>query len=96
MHRDGRVDQIAAKVPKASEDSIFIRTSKPRVADDVGHQDRGELSSFAHGAIAEASRSPVAVALAWLHFHAALGMTWKQEVQVLRVGSRSLSTPCRA
>ena len=59
MHRDGRVDQVAAKGPKASEDSIFIRTRKPRVADDVGHQDRRELSGLAHGASAEA-KSPVA------------------------------------
>ena len=41
MHGDGRVNQVAAKGPKASEDSIFIRTREPRVADDVGHQDRG-------------------------------------------------------
>ena len=33
------------------------------------------------------SESAVAVAFAWLHFHAALRRTWKQEV--LRVGSRS-------
>ena len=54
MHCDGGVDQVAAKGPKASEDSIFIRTRKPRVADDVGHQDRRELSGLAHGASAEA------------------------------------------
>ena len=54
MHCDGWVDQVAAKGPKASEDSIFIRTRKPRVADDVGHQDRGQFSGLAHGAIAEA------------------------------------------
>jgi hypothetical protein len=48
MHRNGRVDQVAAKGPKAGENSIFIRTRKPRVADDVGHQDRRELSSLAH------------------------------------------------
>jgi hypothetical protein len=59
MHRDGGVDQVAAKGPKASEDSIFIRTRKPRIADDVGDQDRRELSSLAHGASAEV-RSPVA------------------------------------
>ena len=59
MHRDGGVDQVAAKGPKASEDSIFVRTRKPRVADDVGHQDRRELSGLAHGASAEA-KSPVA------------------------------------
>ena len=54
MHRDGRVDQVAAKRPKAREDSILIRTRKPRVADHVGHQDRRELSGLAHGASAEA------------------------------------------
>jgi len=54
MHRDGRVDQVAAKGPKASEDSIFIRTRKPRVADHVGHQDRREFPGLAHGASAEA------------------------------------------
>jgi hypothetical protein len=59
MHCDGRVDQVAAKGPKASKDSIFIRTRKPRIADDVGHQDRRELSSLGHGASAEV-RSPVA------------------------------------
>jgi hypothetical protein len=50
MHGDGRVDQVAAKGPKASEDSIFIRTRKPRVTDDVGNQDRGQFSGLAHGA----------------------------------------------
>ena len=29
MHLDGRIDQVAAKGPKASEDSILVRTSKP-------------------------------------------------------------------
>jgi hypothetical protein len=38
MHRDGRVDQVAAKGPKASEDSILIGSGKPRIADHVGHQ----------------------------------------------------------
>jgi hypothetical protein len=62
----------------------------------------GELASayakladagLAHGAIAKEGRSPVAVASAWLYFHAALGTAWKQEMQVLRVAARSLSTP---
>ena len=37
VHGDGRVDQVAPQGPKAGEDSILIRTRKPRVADDVGH-----------------------------------------------------------
>ena len=36
MHRDGWVDQIASKRPKASENPILIRSGKSRVADDVG------------------------------------------------------------
>ena len=47
---DGRVDQVATKRPQAREDSIFVRAGKPRVADDVGHQDRREFSGLAHGA----------------------------------------------
>jgi hypothetical protein len=58
MHRDGGVDQVAAKGPKASKDSIFISARKPRVADHVGDRDRRELSRLAHGASGEA-RSPV-------------------------------------
>ena len=77
MRGDDRVDQVAAKGPKASEDSILVRARKPRIADDIGHQDRRELPSLAHGAIAEA-RSPVADGLGMVRFHAALQMTWKQ------------------
>jgi hypothetical protein len=29
MHRDGRVDQIAAQRPESGEDAIFIRARKP-------------------------------------------------------------------
>src|SRR6516162_1359320 len=86
MHGDGRVDQIAAKGPKPSEYSILVSASKPGVADDVGHQDRGEFPGLAHGAIAEAGRSPVEVGWAWLHFHAALiGM--RPGMQTRRFGS---------
>jgi hypothetical protein len=95
MHGEDRIDQVAPKGPKPGKDAIFVRASKPRVANDVGHQNRSQFPRLAHGANAEVARSPVAVASAWLHFHAALGRrTWKQEVQVLRVGSRRLSTPC--
>jgi hypothetical protein len=59
MHRDGGVDQITPKGPKPRKDAIFVRASKPGVADDVGHQDRRELAGLAHGASAEA-RSSVA------------------------------------
>ena len=49
-HGDGRIDQIAAKRPKPCEDAIFVRASKPGVADDVGYQDRGQFPGLAHGA----------------------------------------------
>jgi hypothetical protein len=42
------------------------------VADDVGHQDRRELASLAHGANAEAGRSPGRGGLSMMRFHAAL------------------------
>ena len=48
VHGDCRVDQIATKGPKPCKDAIFVRASKPGVADDVGHQDRRELAGLAH------------------------------------------------
>jgi hypothetical protein len=37
VHSDGRIDQVASERPEPSKNSIFIRASKPRVADNVGH-----------------------------------------------------------
>ena len=64
MHRDGRVDQVAAKGPKASEDSILIGASESTVADDVGHQDRGQFPGLAHcapPAVGRLAQMPVRV-----------------------------------
>jgi hypothetical protein len=47
---DGRVDQVAAKPSKARQRSVLIRTRKPRIADNVGHQDRGQFPRLAHDA----------------------------------------------
>ena len=77
MHGDSRVDQVTAKGPKASEDSIFIRTREPRIADDVGHQDRRELSCLAHGAGAEV-RSPVADGTSMAALPCCTEETWKR------------------
>jgi hypothetical protein len=41
MHGDGRINEVAPKGPEPSENSILVRARKPRVADDVGYQDRG-------------------------------------------------------
>jgi hypothetical protein len=40
MDGEDRIDQIAAKGPEPSENSIFVRARKPGVTDDVGNQDR--------------------------------------------------------
>jgi hypothetical protein len=55
MYRDGWVDQVAPKGAEPSKNSIFVRPSKPGVADDVSDQDRGQSPRLAHGAITEAS-----------------------------------------
>ena len=47
---DGRVDQVAAKPSKARQRSVLVDSGKPRIADDVGHQDRGQFSGLGHGA----------------------------------------------
>jgi|HubBroStandDraft_6_1064221.scaffolds.fasta_scaffold952660_2 hypothetical protein len=54
VHGDGRIDQIAAQRPQPRQNPVLVGSGKPRIADDVGHQDRSELSSLAHGANAEA------------------------------------------
>ena len=58
MHRDGRVDQIAAEGSEPREDAILVRAGEPAVADDVGHQDRRELSGLAHSSGIPALRRP--------------------------------------
>ena len=54
VHGDGRIDQVAAERPQPRQNPVLVGSGKPRIADDVGHQDRRELSSLAHGANAEA------------------------------------------
>ena len=54
VHGDGRVDQVAAQRPKPRQNPVLVGSGKPRIADDVGHQDRRQFSGLAHGANAEA------------------------------------------
>ena len=54
VHGDGRIDQVASQRPQPRQNPVLVGSGKPRIADDVGHQDRRELSSLAHGANAEA------------------------------------------
>ena len=55
MSGDSRVDEIAPQTAKARERSVLVGAGKPAVADDVGHQDRGEFAGLAH-------RAPLGVA----------------------------------
>ena len=49
MDGDGRIDQVASERPQTRQNPVLVGSGKPRVADHVGHQDRGQLSSLAHG-----------------------------------------------
>ena len=109
MDRDGRVDQVASERPKPSR--IGLRPPrKPRIADDVGHQDRREFSDLAHGANAEACHRS-----RW-HGHGCTSMlhegTWKrsaaprvdwpvyprraEHITVAEGGNRRWAEPCEA
>jgi hypothetical protein len=48
MRGDGGVDQVAPEPPKARERAILVRSRKPAVADDIGHQNRGEFACLRH------------------------------------------------
>jgi hypothetical protein len=72
MDSDDRIDQVASERSQPCQSPVLVRTRKPRVAEDIGHQDRDEFPGLTHDLIAEASRSPVAGGSAWLDFHAAL------------------------
>ena len=50
MHGNERVDQVAAERPEPRQNSIFVRTRQPAIADHVGNQDRRNFSGFGHGA----------------------------------------------
>jgi hypothetical protein len=50
VHGDDRVDQVAAERPQPRQNPILVGSGKTRIADNVGHQDRGQFSGLAHGA----------------------------------------------
>ena len=50
VHGDGRVDQVAAERPQPRQNPVLVGSGEPRIADHVGHQDRGQFSGLAHGA----------------------------------------------
>ena len=59
VDREGRIDQVAAERPQPRQNPVLVGSGKPRIADDVGHQDRCEFPGLAHGANAEVASSPV-------------------------------------
>jgi hypothetical protein len=54
VYGDGRIDQVAAQRPQPRQNPVLVGSGKPRIADDIGHQDRRDFPSLAHGASAEA------------------------------------------
>ena len=92
VHGYGRIDQVASEAAKARQNPVLVGSGKPRIADDVGHQDRRELSSLAHGASAEA-RSPVTGGMGMAVLPCCTEGTWKRECSpTCRLAG--LSTPC--
>jgi hypothetical protein len=56
MRGDRGVNQIVAQPPQPRQRAIFIRSSQPAVADNIGDQDRCNFPGLAHGA--PSHRSP--------------------------------------
>jgi hypothetical protein len=50
MHGDRRADQVAAERPEPGEHAILVGAGKPRIADNVGNQDRRQVPGLALGA----------------------------------------------
>ena len=48
MRRDCRINEVASERPQPRQNPVLIGSGKPRVADNVGHQGRGEFSRLAH------------------------------------------------
>ena len=55
---DGRIDEIAAQRAKMRQNAILVRPGQATIADDIGDQDRRELSGLAHSSGSPALRIP--------------------------------------
>ena len=51
VDRDGRIDQVASERPQPRQNPVLVGSGKPRIADDVGHQDRRDFARLPHGAM---------------------------------------------
>ena len=65
VHGDGRVDQVASERPQPRQNPVLVGSGKPRIADHVGHQDRGQFSGLGHSSGIPALRRP-SIARSWL------------------------------
>ena len=61
VHGDGRIDQVASERPQPRQNPVLVGSGKPRIADDIGHQDRREFSGFPHGATSPRPYQPFRV-----------------------------------
>ena len=51
MHRDGRINEVAAQRPESRQNAILVRSREPAVSDDIRDQNRRDLPGLAHGAL---------------------------------------------
>jgi hypothetical protein len=58
-YSDGVINQVPAQRTQPRQNPVLVGSSKPRIADDVGDQDRGQFSGLAHGRYAAATVSAV-------------------------------------
>ena len=50
VHGDGWIDQVASERPQPRQNPVLVGSSKSCIADDIGHQDRGQFPGLARGA----------------------------------------------
>jgi hypothetical protein len=50
VHGGGRIDKVASERPQTRQNPVLVGSGKPRIADDIGHQDRSQFPGLAHGA----------------------------------------------
>ena len=50
VNRDAGIDQVAAHRPEPGQNPVLVRACKPRIADNVGDQNRRELAGYYHSA----------------------------------------------
>src|SRR5271165_2335937 len=54
VHRDRRIDEVAAQRAQPRERSLLVRSGKPAKSYDVGGQNRGKFSTLGHSSSLDA------------------------------------------